>query len=499
MRKGIMGLLLAAIMLLCAVASAEEPFTLSGYDDASGHDWTTSRFFQRMEERTGLSFSMMQYSNSDRWTSAKASMLKGDEAMPDVLFKAELSVRETVNFYEAGKLIDLRPYLEEHAPNLWALLQEHPEWMSAISLPDGAIVALPAINQLQNNNAMWINQTWLDNLHLEMPTTAEELKQVLIAFRDGDPNQNGRNDEVPLSFIGMWDLRFLAHAFGIVSNDYYVYVDENGTVREVLTLEQQRAFLEWLHELWEENLIDHNGFLMGSATRQITDSNATMTYGVMLAPTPLAVVPSSALDQYKLLMPLTYEGKQVYRDLCGDLVRGAFAVSSGCKNPAAVIEWVDFLYSEEGYRLAQAGAEIDDYSWNDDGTWNWLLDDQTVALTVLPQVNMTEGGYMPGWSSDAFQLAYGDRQTNEAVKATQALKRVSVEPYPLVCLTEEQETRVAEIQLPLGRYVERTMAWFVTGDMELNDQTWETFCRTGGELGLSEMVTIWQMALDNRP
>ena len=497
MRKVIVGLLLTAIMLLCAVAGAEEPFTMSGYDDSSGHDWTTSLFFERMEARTGIAFSMTQYTNADRWTNAKQLMLKGDEAMPDVLFKAALTVRETVDLYEAGRLIDLRPYLEEHAPNLWVLLQAHPEWEQAITLPDGAIVALPSINQLQNNNAMWINQMWLDNLHLSSPTTAEELKQVLIAFRDGDPNRNGRKDEVPLSFIGMWDLRFLAHAFGIVSNDYYVYVDENGTVREVLTMAEQRAFLEWLHELWEEDLIDHNGFLIGSGTRQITDSKATMTYGVMLAPTPLAVVPSSALDQYVLLMPLTYEGRQTYRDLGGDVIRGAFAVSSGCKDPAAVIEWVDFLYSEEGYRLAQAGAEVDDYIWNDDGTWNWLLDDQSVALSVLPQVNMTEGGPMPGLSSDAFQLAYNDRQTHEAVSAMQALKQVSVTPYPLVCLTKEQEARVAEIQLPLSRYAERTMAWFVTGDMELNDQNWETFCQTVEELGLSEMVGIWQSALDN--
>ena len=270
-------------------------------------------------------------------------------------------------------------------------------------------------------------------------------------------------------------------------------------MREALTMAEQRAFLEWLHELWAENLIDHNGFLTASSTRQITDSNATMIYGVMLAPTPLTVVPSNALDQYALLMPLTYEGKQTYRDLGGDVIRGAFAVSSGCKDPAAVIEWVDFLYSEEGYRLAQAGAENDDYIWNDDGTWNWLADDQTVALSVLPQVNMTEGGYMPGWSSDAFQLAYNDRQTQAAVEAAQALKRVSVEPYPLVCLTEEQEARVAEIQLPLGRYVERTMAWFVVGDLELNDQNWETFCRTAEGLGLSEMVGIWQAALDHIP
>lgn len=496
MRKGLTGLVLALLLMLGVSAMAEEPYIMAGYDDSAGRTWEESLFFERMEERTGIAFSVSQFTTADSWNSNKASILRGDAPLPDVFFKADLTAREIVDFYEAGKLIDLRPYLEEYAPNLWALLQANPAWEKAITLPDGAIVALPSINRLQNNNAMWINQSWLNTLRLETPTTAEELKAVLTAFRDGDPNRNGKSDEVPLSFISMWDLRFLSHAFGLVSNDYYVYADEGGTVREVLTDDRQRAFLEWLHELWVERLIDHNGFMISSSSRQVTDSNATMTYGVMLAPTPLTVVPSSALDQYAMLMPMTYDGKQVYRDLCGDLVRGAFAITSACRNPAELVQWVDYLYTEEGYRLAQAGQVDVDYFWNDDGTWNWMLDDQTVATTVLPQVNMTEGGYIPGLSSDEFQLAYGQQQTHSTIEAMLELKEHATLPYPLVYPTKAQQTRIDEIQLSLGAYVERTMAWFVTGDMELNDQTWQAFCQTVEQLGLSEMVGLWQDVLD---
>lgn len=496
MRKGMMALVLAVMVLLCAVASAEEPLMMAGFDDGNGHDWSTSLFFERMEERTGLSFSTTQYKSADEWTNAKALMLSGEAPLPDVLFKASLTVRETVDLYEAGKLIDLRPYLEEYAPNLWALLQENPEWEAAITLPDGAIVALPALNDLQNNNAMWINQSWLNNLRLQTPTTADELTEVLRAFRDHDPNRNGKSDEVPLTFVSMWDLRFLAHAFGIVSNDYYVYVDESGKVRETLTLQQQREFLEWLHMLWEEKLIDHMGFRTNDAARQITDDKATITYGMMLAPTPLLVVPLSALGQYEMLMPLIYEGRQAYRDLCGDVVRGTFAITSACKDPAALLEWVDFLYTEEGYKLARSGVEDVDYVWNDDGTWSWMLDDQTVAMTVLPQISMTEGGFMPGWSSDAFQLAYSEPQTHNAIENMLTLRQVSVEPYPLVCLTKAQQARIDELQLALSKYAEQTMAWFVVGDLELNDENWNAFCQKVQELGLTEMLDIWQSALD---
>lgn len=490
-------LLALSLCLACVSAMAEEaPFTLAGFEESSvHHDWAASKFFERMEARTGISFSMTQYTDSDQWTRVKEEMLRGEVALPDILFKAELTTQETLDWYEAGKLIDLRPYLETSAPNLWALLQAHPDWLQAITLPDGAIVALPAINDLQNNNAMWINRQWLDDLGLSVPTTAEELYDVLKAFRDRDPNHNGRADEVPLTFLSMWDLKFLAHAFGIVANDYYVYVDESGTVREVLTTDQNRDFLAWLHFLWEEGLLDQDGFLNSSSSRQVTDSDAKMIYGVMFGPTPLTIVPNTALSQYELLMPLTYNGRQVYRDLCGDVIRGAFAVTSVCKDPAAMLSWVDFLYTEEGFRMAQAGLENEDYAWNDDGTWDWVADAQTVANFVLPQVNMTEGGNMPGWSSTAFQMAYAERQAHAAVVALSELKKVSVFPYPLVTLTKEQQARVDEIQLPLSRYAERAMAWFVIGDQELNDTTWQAFCDEVRRLGLDEMVAIWQDAL----
>src|SRR5690606_38145159 len=42
-----------------------------------------------------------------------------------------------------------------------------------------------------------INMTWLNNLGLKAPTTADELIEVLTAFKTQDPNRNGKNDEIP--------------------------------------------------------------------------------------------------------------------------------------------------------------------------------------------------------------------------------------------------------------------------------------------------------------
>lgn len=497
MRKCVAWLLLLAMFLtMAAGAYAQEPVMMAGYDDEStGHDWESNGFFQTMQERTGISFVFSQYGNYDEWTAAKAGMLNGSVALPDVLFKAHLSTAETMEWYEQGKLIDLKPLLEENAPNLWALLQANPEWKEAITLPGGQIAALPSINELQNNNAMWINTAWLKNVGMEIPTTAEELTAVLRAFRDQDANYNGKQDEVPLTFIGMWDLKFLGHAFGVTANDYGVTMGEDGVVREMLTSDNNRAFLTWLNQLWEEGLLDKNGFMSSDRLRQITDEDADVPYGVMFAATPLSVVPSAKLSEYTMLMPLSYEGKQTYRDLTGDVVRGTFAITSACKDPAAMLQWVDFLYTEEGYRLAQAGKENVHYVWNEDGTWTWLGDSQTVAMTVLQEVTILEGGTMPGLCSVPFQKAYEETTTAAIIEQMSALKEYAVQPYPLVYLDEAQSARIAEIWADAGYYAEYTMANFVTGDIELNDDTWNEFCQTLNSKGLQEMVALWQDAV----
>lgn len=490
-------LVLAAVLLLMVpmAAMAEASFSMVGYDPSgAGHDWKNNFFFLRMNERTGVAFSYQQFSDRDAWTEEKLGYTKAGQ-LPDVLFKAELTPAETCSLYEKGVLIDLRPYLAEHAPHLTALLQAHPAWEKAITLPDGSIPALPYFNTLQNNNAIWINSQWLKNVGKAMPTTAEELTEVLRAFRNDDPNRNGRDDETPMTFTGMWDLRFLGHAFGIVSNDYYVTV-ENGTVRETVTSDANRAFLTWLHQLWEERLIDRLGFSTVESTRQITDAKAAITYGVVTGPSIMSLLPSEQLANYEVLLPLTYEGKQAYRDLLGDVVRGTFAVTSACKDPAAMVAWVDYLYSEEGCFLAQAGMLNEEYEVHSDGTWAWMDDPKRVADVILPEYTIAEGAVAPGYTPDSYQLNYDDAATHRAVEMLKALKDVSVEPYPPVYLTEQEQSRINELWKEIGYEAETRMAWFVTGDMPLNDQTWQEFCDLLQRLGLQETVSIWQAALD---
>lgn len=498
--RRIVAIMLAAVLVFCGLASAESPkapdYILEGYDgESTSRVWETNRFFERMQETTGISFQFRQYNSYSNWKERKEEMIRGND-LPDVLFKAELTPAETQKMYEAGVLIDLTPYLQEYAPDLWTLLQDHPEWMKAISFKDrkdnrDVIAALPAFNHLQNNDYMWINTKWLELLGLQTPTTADELKEVLHAFRDQDPNGNSGRDEVPLTFIGMWELRFLGHAFGIIDNDYYVSV-RDGKVISSLDTDENRAFLEWLHTLWDEGLLDHKGFSMTESMRAITDTNKKIPYGMMMAVTPLSVIPAASASDYSILAPMTYEGQQVYRDLTGDVIRGTFAITSACKEPERMVSWVNSLYTEEGSRTAQYGKDGEEFRINPDGTWEWIDDLTTVAQIVLRVNTIGTGSAAPGIALEDFQLQYSDNATRRNIEMMEDMRKYCVMPYPYVYLSEEDAAEISRIQKDLMDYAELTMACFVTGDLELNDGNWKTFCETVHDKGLDDAIAIWQ-------
>lgn len=497
------GTIIMVLLLICGIAAAEgiqaPEYIMEGYDgDDTGRVWDGNLFFTRMQDETGIRFLFRQASSYEEWKERVAKIIAGENP-PDVLFKAELSPSETRKLYEAGIIIDLRDLIETHAPDLKPLLEklaeEHPDWMNGITMPDGAIAALPAFNSLQNNDLMWINAEWLKALGLKKPTTADELTEVLRAFKTRDPNRNGKEDEIPLTFISMWELRFLGHAFGMIDNDYYVSV-RDGKVTSGLTTDQNRAFLTWLNLLWNEKLLDHDGFNQTDAMRRITDPDKAIPYGMLMGDTPVAVVPASHMSKYEALEPLKYDGKQVYRDLAGDVIRGTFAITSGCKEPERIMEWVNYLYTESGALLAQYGKLGEEYVIDDQGMWNWALDEASVAETVIPKRTISSGTPFPGIALEDFQLHYAVPQTRRIVEMMAEMKKYSQLPYPYVMLSDADAAEIARIQADVMGYAEQAMACFVTGDLEMNDANWQEFCETVHAKGLDDAIAIWQKYID---
>ncbi len=52
---------------------------------------------------------------------------------------------------------------------------------------------------------IYLRQDWMDALGLDMPETTEELREVLRAFVNDDPNGNAKKDEIGMLGATTWN------------------------------------------------------------------------------------------------------------------------------------------------------------------------------------------------------------------------------------------------------------------------------------------------------
>ncbi|AIQ45812.1 ABC transporter substrate-binding protein [Paenibacillus sp. FSL R7-0273] len=163
-----------------------------------------------------------------------------------------------------GAIADLTELLPEYAPNMWKLVPE--DVWNVIKANDptgqGHIYWIPSVNAYEKTTGL-IRKDWLDNLGLQMPTTQEEYVKVLKAFRDQDPNGNGKADEVPTG--GRENARWMDHLF----NEYGVAIVEgypdwdvyDGELTYAAVTQNMKDALAFIHTLYQDKLLDQETFL----------------------------------------------------------------------------------------------------------------------------------------------------------------------------------------------------------------------------------------------
>ncbi len=500
--KRFIALILTLILLTGLQAYAEQEqaptaFTLAGFDPTQYRSWSDNAFFDSMEELTGLKAGVTQYTDAAKWSAFKASAAKDDPDLPDALFMANLTQAECADMLSSGVLIDLKPYLEECCPNFMEVIARHPGYMEAITLPDGTVPALPYINETPMQNGMWINRKFLSRVRMEVPDNREELETVLRAFKAADCNGNGRaEDEKPLGFLGPFDLKFLAHAFGLVANDYNIAVSD-GTVRFLPAEDEFREFILWCREMFAEGLFDKDGFSTYDSAREVTDAKKDQIYGILIAPMVTSLMPVEWQADYELMMPLEADGQRIYRDFGAGLIRGTFAVTSHCADVASVLRWVDALYGEEGAVLASIGKKNRDYLVDGDGTWRLTESSRSNSYYTVTNVITSVSAY-PGYSADSFQRRYGEVDTKPMMDALAALNEYCVLPFPYCSLTKEEHETVTALQSRLGPAVDIAIGKWVTGEEELTPESFDAFKAALKEAGMDEFVAFWQRVYDAR-
>ena len=358
MTKRILTLALCLILALCALTAAaladEEPVELTICTVRRTTDITSSysekHWVQALEKACNVKIKWIELLEGQTDEQLTA-LLAGD--LPDIFWAGKIMTDSIIS--QNTSL--WRPLTEEeirtYVPNLANFLDENvDDWLNFLTYPDGNIYGLAGGKMHSTMHTTlgipYINTQWLERLGLEMPTTMEELKAVLIAFRDQDANGNGDpNDEIPFDFCDSFSMTQLincAASWGLPlhngSSVFYDY-DDAGNVVGAINTDAYRSFLEFFYELGQEKLINLEGF--SQSYDQFTANCNADRVGFFWGWGPCNYITDSDLFlQFEAMVPPTVEGYPVKMYTANldfaNAFRNDFVITRACKNWEKALE-----------------------------------------------------------------------------------------------------------------------------------------------------------------
>lgn len=466
--------------------------------------------FKRLEEKTGIHIDWISYTDDIFVEKRNLALATGE--LPDAIFNAGLSDYEILNLANQGTIIPVDEYITpEKMPNLSKVLAEAPQYKGMITAPDGHIYSFPWIEELGSgkesihsvNNIPWINTKWLDKLGLKMPTTTEELKQVLIAFKTQDPNGNGKADEIPISFInddgGNEDLSFLLGSFGTGFNWDETFIDDKGKVNNAVLEPGYKEGMKYLQELYKAGVVDPE-FITQDWNKFIAKAKDDR-FGLYFTWDKANV--SGADSPFEPMPALAGPNgwKNVARTNGMGFDRARMVITSEDKDVESTIKWIDALYDP-------TQSVQDNWGTYGDETQQNIFEFDTAAnmLKHLP-LNGTSPNELRIKTSVGGPLAildsyYGTVTTkpDDAAYRLDIIKNIYVPDmkgetiYPRVFFSKEESERLTEIEANMMPYIlKKRTQWMQGADV---DKEWDGFIKELDRLGMQDWVKIKQTGYD---
>lgn len=469
-----------------------------GRRDATSPEWNEMVLFQKVEELTNIRFEF-ELAESAAIYNEKKNLAFATGNYPDVFMRSAVTIREEEKYGPEGVFIDLKPYIDDYAPNLKKRMAEHPEIESAITAMDGNIYGLPAYirTSTQNPWICYMNAEWLDRVGKTMPETVDDFYELLKAYKTQDANGNGDpNDEIPFGGTGLGPFNFILASFTGLAGGMTFDVKEDGTVVYTPLIPEFKEFLIFANRLYKEELVDPEIFSQsGEDNQKKAQSGIVGIYNV--SPTSL---PAETTDRQDCLEPLTSEfNDKKVAPAYQAVIPGAAVITNQCEYPEALMRWFDIWYAkeDEGVEGLDGNAlflgfkdEHWEYADPKNETYRWI-EPVTSFQTLRNENKVTENTGLPEYLN--FMPYPADFPLMEMkVKATQTRQEPYMIPtYPRTARYEDEIfERIAELEGEINPYVNQTVIKFITGEEPI--ENYDNFVSTIQGMGIDELKEIKQ-------
>ncbi|UVI30622.1 ABC transporter substrate-binding protein [Paenibacillus spongiae] len=471
-----------------------------------------------------------------KWDLAPSDALKDRRQLllasgdyPEVFLEGKFTNTDLLTYGKQGVFIPLNDLIDKHAPNIKAMMEKKPYFKDAITAPDGNIYALPRLNECYHctfSQKFWINKEWLDKLGLKVPTTTDELYTVLKAFKEKDPNGNGKADEIPLTGApnkSVWNGNidaFLMNAFVYNDNDKYLML-KDGKVEFAANKPEWKEGLAYMAKLYKEGLIDQASFTQNDqAVGQLGNREGDEIVGSIT--TALVSYLVDTYDKEKtrhrhwvIVPPLKGPSGVQLAGATQGISEFAMAITNKAseEQQIAAIKIADYAFGEEGAVLSEFG--IEGSGWKKAGAEDKNIDGQPAKYTYynLPErdpnaiVNESWSLMGPKDLSKEFRdlfaagqdpLAAEGYDTRLAQATNEYAPYSPKEIYPTGVFIRPEDTDAAsQLTTSIKDYVMTNMAQFIIGNKDI-EKDWDAYVKGFDGLNLTKYVEVYQNAIQKQ-
>lgn len=485
--------------------------------DTNIPDFETNSYTKLLEEGTNTDLNFTYLPAGDDGKQKLSIMISTNEKLGDMVIYP-LTPLETYSYGSQGFFLALNDYVDQagkYTKDYFAS-EEGQSIMKYLKSPDGNIYAIPRIAQEVGNDwdhRQWINKTWLDKLGLEMPTTTDEYADVLRAFRDQDPNGNGKQDEIPLvGNVPGWNQnvwRTIMYSFTFV-NDYFEYLQvEDGKLQLSYAQDGWRKGLEYMNMLYEEGLLSPLTLTQDlAAFKQLIEDPEAQLVGSMTAGSmSVYQVASKRKEDMTHMPPLTGPDGIAYTSYRATTLPAPYGfISKDSDTPVAAMVVYDYMYKPEIAMQARFG--IKDVDWKEPGADAVGLYEDMGYEPLIEYINSIWGTVQnQHWSEEhpslrTYAMSNGqvyngnpyDSQAMTAFAAPDYIGKVPDEIVLRQVYTAEEADEIAEIVASLNKYRDENVAAFISGNRSLDE--WDDYLAELDSIGMSDFLEVAQVTYD---
>ena len=474
----------------------DEPITLTYWQAwppflSEISDPSDAATFDALEEMTGIHLEIIAVSTENDANDFMLRAASGD--LTDLIQKgADHYTGGGDKAIEDDILIDLLPLLEENMPDYWKIMSTDETFYKTVVTDQGQVPALIGMykDPYYTDQGMWIRQDALDQVGKSVPTTLDELEDVLASFQD-----MGMSDPLVVLSEGNCDLLTRAYE----ADDHLV---DGKIVSGALT--NGKDVMLKLHEYYEKGFINVDFVSYNwSNTKPPQDIVYSGDAGIFNEDviSVSTYVSNATIPGYDLQpmgqIRLTPD-QELNTGYIGVYAADKYTVSVSATSdyPELALQYMNYLYTEDGITLTNWGIEGLTYEVvNGENQFTDLITNFEMGMQLAQSLYINPG--LPCITDLSIQEStYTDAQ-KAAVPTWVAAFDSSEETMPntnWLTYTDEETQRYYELYTDLNTYEEEMRLKFITGQADIEAE-WDSYVSTCKSMGFDELQEITQAAV----